>query len=433
MIFKRIFFIAICLMILVQVGNAQKRKIIKSIEQAEENLGYHAGFYLIDPEDGKVLVDYKGDRYFTPASKTKILTFYTSLKVFTDSIPGLYYHESKDSLIIWGTGDPSLYYERVPQSKVVDFLGNRSEDIYLSDAHFMDTHFGDAWAWDDYTFSFQVEKAALPIFGNYYYISKRKGKQTLDITNNSFKKYFDLKDSLREKPPVLREYGSNQANYFPRNWDEEFTRRIPFKYSNDLAGEMLADTLKGRVFSSNIPLNPNRKVLYSVQSDSLYRVLMQASDNFIAEQLMLTVSGFVTDTLNTKKGIDYSKKVYLSDLPDEPLWFDGSGLSRNNQFTPRSIVKVWEKIYSEFDRERIWPLLAIGGKTGTIRNLYLAEEPYIFGKTGTLRNHHALSGYLVTKNGKVLIFSFMHGHYPGASTTVKEVMERILLMVRERY
>ncbi len=427
------FFLVFCFLGLSGVGLAQKRKIVKTIEAMEEALGNHSGFYLYDPGKEKVLIDYKGARYFTPASNTKIFTLYASLKMLGDSIPGIYYRESKDSLIIWGTGDPSLYYENVPYSAVDSFLRNKEGVVYLSDRHFYDRHFGEAWAWDDYSFSFQVEKAPFPLFGNYYYLGKEKGKRTLQITNNSFKKYFQLKDSLLEMPPVIRDYGSNRADYYPRERDEEFKRKIPFKYSNELAAEMLGDTLNLAVRPVNMPLPSERKVIYSVPSDSLYKVLMQASDNFIAEQLMLLVSGVATDSLNTRMGIDYIKENFLSDLPDEPLWIDGSGLSRYNQFTPRSIVKLWGKIYEEFGEDRIFPLLATGGVNGTIKNWYGADEPFVFGKTGTLRNHHSLSGYLKTDKGSVLIFSFMHGHYPGPSSSVKGVMERILLKVKERY
>ena len=430
----RILFILTLIILAIHTGNAQKRKIVKEVKAVESKLNYHSGLVVYDIKNKKELINYQGDRYFTPASNTKIFTLYTSLKILGDSIPGIYYQERPDSLILWGTGDPSLLYENVPQSNVWTFLKKDSDKkIYLSDNHFRDKHFGPGWSWDDYSYSYQVEKAALPIFGNYFHVTKESGAKSIDVEIDYFKRFFWFHDSTASYSPVQRHFGSNLTDYYPKKEGDSFDEIIPFRYSNFLAAELLSDTLSKKIYPANISLPPNKKLIYSVKSDSLYRVLMQSSDNFIAEQLLLMCAGSIADTLMSSIAIEYSKKNFLSDLPDEPLWVDGSGLSRYNQFIPRSIVRLWEKLYLEFGTERLFPILAVGGKSGTIKGWYNNDTPYIYGKTGTLRNHHSLSGYLITEKGNTLIFSFMHGHYPGSSSTVKKEMERILQMIRQKY
>jgi D-alanyl-D-alanine carboxypeptidase/D-alanyl-D-alanine-endopeptidase (penicillin-binding protein 4) len=71
-------------------------------------------------------------------------------------------------------------------------------------------------------------------------------------------------------------------------------------------------------------------------------------------------------------------------------------------------------------------LLPTGGVSGTLKNWYKASKPYIFGKTGTLSNNHNLSGYIITKSGRKLIFSLMVNHYVVPTSTVRQAMQTLM-------
>jgi D-alanyl-D-alanine carboxypeptidase/D-alanyl-D-alanine-endopeptidase (penicillin-binding protein 4) len=161
--------------------------------------------------------------------------------------------------------------------------------------------------------------------------------------------------------------------------------------------------------------------------------MMQESDNFVAEQLLLMCAGVVSDTLKPEAAIRYAMKNFLFDLPDPPVWVDGSGLSRYNLCTPRSVARLWEKIYSKIPQERLFKLLAVGGKSGTLKNWYKADPPYVFGKTGYLSNNQTLSGFLLTKKGKVLIFSFMNANFIASSKEIRMAMQGFLVSIRNKY
>ena len=122
-------------------------------------------------------------------------------------------------------------------------------------------------------------------------------------------------------------------------------------------------------------------------------------------------------------------------MPDEPIWVDGSGLSRYNLQTPRSILALLRKVDDELSDERIKTIFPAGGVSGTIENWYANPdgEPYVFAKTGTLSNKHALSGFLFTHSGKKLIFSFMHNNYITSSSVLKVEMEQVLQQLYENY
>jgi D-alanyl-D-alanine carboxypeptidase/D-alanyl-D-alanine-endopeptidase (penicillin-binding protein 4) len=84
----------------------------------------------------------------------------------------------------------------------------------------------------------------------------------------------------------------------------------------------------------------------------------------------------------------------------------------------------------------MFALFPAGGESGTIKNWYAAldgEDPYVYAKTGTLSNNHCLSGFLITKSGRKLLFSFMNNHYVTSSSIVKAEMEKVLRHIRSRY
>jgi len=123
----------------------------------------------------------------------------------------------------------------------------------------------------------------------------------------------------------------------------------------------------------------------------------------------------------------------LSGFPQEPHWVDGSGLSRYNLITPNDYVYLLEKIYKEVPEEELFSYLPIGGKRGTIKSWYKNEKPYIFAKTGTLSNNHNLSGFIRTKKGNILIFSYMNNHYQKTHSDIKRDMEKNLKIIYNKY
>lgn len=408
-----------------------KQALTKRFVSLETKLQDHTGFMLYDPAHKKELYAIQSDKYFTPASNTKIFTLYTSLIVLGDSVPGLRYIESGDSLIFSGTGDPSLLYENIyDSSKTFTFLSTTNKKLFLADGNFYTDALGAGWSWDDLPFTYSSERSALPVYGNYF-----KLQQTGSIIKTQpayFSLHITMRDSL-DKPTLEREAGSNEINFYPTKLATNSQWKTPFKTSAELTAKLLSDTLKKDVALLNRTLSHSAKTLYSIPVDTLYKEMMQESDNFIAEQLLLTCAGVLSDSLKPEIAIEYMKKNFLADLPDEPIWVDGSGLSRYNLFTPRSIVKLWEKIYERVPRERLFPLLAIGGKTGTVKRWYKNEPPYLYGKTGTLSNNHCLSGYLVTKKGRTLIFSFMSNNHPAPASAVRQEMELILKDLYHHY
>ncbi|MEO0552992.1 MAG: D-alanyl-D-alanine carboxypeptidase [Bacteroidota bacterium] len=413
--------------------SSKKVQTFKQLNALSTDFQHHSGFYLYDPAAKKTLIDHNGNRYFTPASNTKIFTLFTSLKVLGNELPGLYFKESEDSLIFWGTGDPSLLYPLLPQSAVIDWLKNIDKPLYFSSLNFFEQPFGPGWSWDDYLYTYSVERTPLPLYGNALIVRKENDSPYLSIDQPYFKPDVFLGDSINGETAIVRDIGSNKMVYLPSRNQSKFELEVPFRYNPGVVASLLSDTLRKPVGVSYSIKPGDAEILKSIPTDSALKVMMQESDNFIAEQLLLICSGQISDSLNTGIIIKYAKNELMANIPDEPQWVDGSGLSRYNLFTPRSIVWLWESLLNDYGKDRLFPLLATGGVSGTIKNYYKSDSPYIYGKTGTLSNNHTLSGYLLTKSGKILIFSFMNNNYPTESYPVKKRMEKILWEVRQNY
>lgn len=394
------------------------------------------GFELYDPEKQKVIYAHNAGKYFNPASNTKLFTFYAALNILGDSIPALKYEFREDSLIFSGTGDPTfLNADLYPNCNVFDFLKNTEADLYYAPQVKHADRYGPGWAWDDFNDYYATEKSEFPIYGNvarFYFNQKDAPPFTIPYY---FTPNLVPDSSNTTSSGVHRREHENIFHYSsPSTEIIQEPKIVPFRHSSELLVSLLADTLSRPVqlISEAIKMK-SPQTLYSLPADSLYKRMLQASDNFIAEHLLMLCAGVVSDTLESRIVINHAKKQYLNDLLDELRWIDGSGLSRYNLFTPRSIVKLLEKIRHLVPEERLYELLPEGGVSGTLIDYPIIDQPYIYAKTGTLSNNYALSGYLITKSGKTLIFSFMNNNYVINERMIKNEMRNVLENIYELY
>lgn len=387
-----------------------------------------SGLMIYDPSANKTLFKHNPHKYFTPASNTKLLTYYAGLKYLGDSIPGLIYNIKGDTLFFKSAADPSFLNPKFKNTATFDFLkGTHKELVYLK-SNWQDTAFGSGWAWDDYNYSFAAEKSAFPVYGNLLEI-EYSGGENIKVTPSLFR---DSISNTEMASSAKRLQNKNQFAYSQNS--QAFDRKIPFLTSEDLSIALLKDTLKKPISVQNKKIEKSEeKIMYSIPADSLYKEMLQSSDNFIAEQILLMISLKISDTLKTEISINKIQKEHLQDFPDPVFWVDGSGISRYNLITPADIVALLTKINSEVSREKLMELLPAGGQTGTIKNMFKDQKAFIFAKTGSLRNTYNLSGYLLTNKGRWLIFSFMNINSTRPSEELKKEMESMLLEVRNKY
>jgi len=402
----------------------------------------HSGFALYDPVRGEWLYQQDAQKYYTPASNTKLFTLYAFLTVCGDSLPALRYTDGPGLRYIQGTGNPLLLHPELPGDEAVltALLSTRAQLVYSTD-NYEDERLGPGWSWADYGYGYQAEKSPMPVYGNLIRIAADTTRFGFDVYPDYYRTAFRYDPALdkRNGITIRREEFSNRFTYNRAAEDTvQFERYLPIY---DVAAQvpvLLSDSLNRTVTRRPLPDSGMLawQTVYSPTPDTMLRKFMQDSDNFLAEQLLLCVSAELFDgRLNSRAAIDSIKNNWLADLPDEPRWVDGSGLSRYNLFTPRTMVSLLGKMRNEFGEDYLFSILAAGGVSGTIENWYAGPDdtPYVFAKTGTLSNKHALSGYLRTDGGRTLIFSFMHNNYLGSSSAVKVEMEKVLSFIRAVY
>jgi D-alanyl-D-alanine carboxypeptidase/D-alanyl-D-alanine-endopeptidase (penicillin-binding protein 4) len=405
---------------------AHKYKDLRSFTDKTLNKGpfeqQFTGLLVIDPASGDTLYRQNSTKYFTPASNTKLFTLYAGLKLLPDSIPSLLYCYQNDTLFIAGTGNPALLHPYFHDSTALGFIRDYPRVAFVPD-NLADTPWGPGWAWEDFDGYYSAERSALPLYGNVVQVFK---SDSLMVSPGYFG---DKVKQVRYK--TLRKQWENTFFYPPESSDTLF---IPMKTDSSLTRVLLEKASGKKIITS--PRKPERPwhTLYGIPTDSIYKRMMQESDNFLAEQILLTASSTLSDTLNSALTRQYIMENHLKGLRQPPVWVDGSGLSRYNLFSPESIVEVLSRMYREIPGERLFSLFAAGGVSGTLADWYPGiEEPYIFAKTGTLANNHCLSGYLKTRSGKVLIFSIMNNHYTQPTSSLKESIRKILEELRDHY
>ena len=419
---KYVFLFISCLLV---VSCSPARRLVKDLQTKPDYTSRAVGVALFDPASGKHLISYNADQTFTPASNTKLFSFYTGLLTLPDSLPALRYVVRSDSLIFWGTGNPLLLHPDLPDTTALAFLRSRPEKLYFSPANYDGPRYGPGWAWDDYNDDYSAELSPLPIYGNVvrFKPGQSSPRRFMDSTRT---------DGVKAATGIKRaEFG----NQFSRPAAGKATSQdVPFHWSAGLAAQLLADTLHRPVGVLQLPVPSDARLLRGGLSDSLYKRMLWVSDNQFAEQVLFMGSA-------ERKAPTLDPVGLLRRMADSVLrypavsakWVDGSGLSRYNLFTPNVLIDLLAKIAAVVPQPRLFALLPAAGQSGTLKGMVVGSKPYIFAKSGSMSGVYNLSGYLLTQRGRLLYFSIMNNNFTGPVSTVRRQTADLLKRIHEQF
>ena len=366
----------------------------------------------------KIYANYNGSKYMTPASNTKLFTFLGAIQTF-DSLPALEFKIENDSVFSFrSTGYPLLLHPFYSDTTLLNFLSQKKIWKYSKPKNKV-IPYGLGWAWDDYSFYYAAEKSVFPIYGNA--VKAIMGEKLVPEF------FFELDSSVNK---LQRNKTENKFYYNPSNWKVTDTIYRPFITSDSLFVNILSRVTNNDIIYSNENDSLRWSMLYTNNENKLYKALLHDSDNGVAESLLLMVSNKLSGRFSTKKAIEILKNRWGDVFEDELIWYDGSGVSRYNMFTPRTIIQVLKLIVKEIQWAEIKQLFPKSGESGTL--LDYPNLKNIYAKTGTLRNNHNLSGFFKTTKGEILMFSVMVNHFNSSTTEIRNGITEIINKIRRK-
>ena len=171
-------------------------------------------------------------------------------------------------------------------------------------------------------------------------------------------------------------------------------------------------------------LNPNGLIRSTSISDWI-KVTNLRSDNAYANVLLRYLGGSqsVQQALTTL-GVDTNGYRMR----------DGSGLSRNNLATPRTLVSTLRAMHQAEGNDVFLASLPVAGISGTLKNRLrqTTAEGTVRAKTGTLKGVRALSGYIDNPEYGTLAFSIITNQPTSQSSTpVVKAIDEIVLRLND--
>ena len=159
-------------------------------------------------------------------------------------------------------------------------------------------------------------------------------------------------------------------------------------------------------------------------------VINKVSQNLHAE-ILLRLLGREKGTGGTVQGGIEVLRGFLNNAGisgDEYVFYDGSGLSRQNLVTAHAVVGLLRYAHSQPWGKRLQDSLPIAGVDGSLADRFkdLHSAAHIYAKTGSLGGVKTLSGYAVTAKGQELAFSILSNNFSLPGHRVNDVIDAII-------
>jgi D-alanyl-D-alanine carboxypeptidase/D-alanyl-D-alanine-endopeptidase (penicillin-binding protein 4) len=438
----------------------QLRKDINSILADSLFVPARASIKVVSLENGNVLYDRDSKALMNPGSNVKLLTSAAALSildtnyqfktaVFVDTSPfdGIL----AGNIYMKGYGDPDLKTSDLDSlAHAVRRIGITSieGDIIVDDSFFDDNYWGAGWTWDD-------ESDPDAPYINALSVNKNCIRITLLTDSTTIYPYLEpmtdfvtvinraklTSDSIRTPLKIKRLYLNNPNTIITEgelSWFSQVTKKFSLRRPEYYTGTLLKESLRhagifvdGNVVDGVTPIGVREIAQHYQPIEKMITNMNKVSDNLSAENVLKVLGTTVNGIPGSAKSGIFVIKRFLSNLGIDTSKLsvvDGSGVSRYNLLSADQLVQFLTAMYKQ---PRIFPIfynsLPLAGIDGTLaqRMTTYPAACNLRAKTGNLNGVSCLSGYVLTRDGEMLVFSMMMQNFITPAANYHQVQDRI--------
>ena len=372
--------------------------------------------------------------------------------------------------------DPIRVLEKLADELVQKGVKYVDGDIVADDSYFAFERYGEGWSQDDLVWPDGAPVSALTVNDNVIFVQILPGARAGDkafVSVTPFADYYTIDNRLLTTPAgtgrkiyINREPGSTTltlwgtmpmddagvneglsiedpaefaANVFRHLlevrgvavYGKQKTRHTDLASLSTFTSVVIASSRGGDEHSLTSPSGP--LVLAEYKSPPLsedVEVINKVSQNLHAE-ILLRLLGREKGTGGTVQGGLEVLHGFLNNAGisgDDYVFFDGSGLSRQNLVTPHAVVSLLGYAATQPWGKEFHDSLPVAGVDGSLADRFKDLDPraHVYAKTGSLGGVKTLSGYAVTAKGEEIAFSILANNYSLPGKRVNDIIDSII-------
>jgi D-alanyl-D-alanine carboxypeptidase/D-alanyl-D-alanine-endopeptidase (penicillin-binding protein 4) len=448
------------------------------------------GLLIVDSQSGETLFEKNADSYFVPASNMKLFTtalalaklgpdykFHTTLETRGTISPG---GILSGDVVLVGRGDPNLSNRKFPYELKEEFEGlpekalaeladalvargvkEISGDVIGDDSYFPRERYPNGWEIDDMVWEYGAAISAIVVDDNTVAVTLTPGEKMgdpvqasvapltpdfalqNDVTTSAAEVKSDLTLTREPGASLVVVRGTLPAKSAPRKL--VLAIEEPAQHAASLLAALLAERgvkLDGKIRAVHVPeadVTP-RAVLaehVSVPLGDSVKLVNKISQNLHTEMLLRTAARRNGLWSTPEEMLKIPQDFYATAgiAPDDVIQTDGSGLSRHDLVTPRSIVTLLKYAQGQTWFAPYYASLPVAGIDGSLQDRMkgTVAAGRIHAKTGSVEHVRTLSGFAETPSGRRLIFSFLSNNQGGKSHEAADALNGLCVAMIEEF